>query len=72
MGVGVARSEGRRAAMRVMAAAPLLLDVPAGVLRMLATGTAELLLSTHSDAGTTALLLACPHLRLPAQRPPGV
>jgi hypothetical protein len=49
--VGI-RSEGRRAAMRALAAAPLLLDVPAGALRSLCTGTAEMLLCTHADAGT--------------------
>lgn len=35
--------------MRALAAAPLLLDVPAGALRSLCTGTAELLLCTHAD-----------------------
>lgn len=48
-GGGGIRSEGRRAAMRALAAAPLLLDVPAGALRSLCTGTAELLLCTHAD-----------------------
>ena len=52
--VGI-RSEGRRAAMRALAAAPLLLDVPAGALRSLCTGTAEMLLCTHADAGTPSL-----------------
>jgi hypothetical protein len=44
------RSEGRRAAIRALAAAPLLLDVPAGALRWVCTGTADLLLCTHADA----------------------
>jgi hypothetical protein len=44
------RSDGRRAALRALAAAPLLLDVPAGALRCVCTGTTDMLLCTHADA----------------------